>query len=390
MLFHFGADSAKEGLRIGCDSVRRTAHLAMTSLSSRILETLRAHSGAQWACLLVSSVVFAAVLEALHVSAALLIGPMIAGVIVASTIGRIRVPDTVFATTQGIIALMIARAMPVSIVDEVAMQWPVFGLGVMSTIVMAALVGWGLARWQVLPGTSAIWGSAPGGAASMTILAEAYGADVRLVAFMQYTRVFCVTSVASLIASAAGQHHAATAILWFPPVDWWSFAATLAVASLGLISAKVFHIRAGAVLLPLIVGAVLSNTGVMHIELPPWFLAVSYALLGWSIGLRFTRESVTHCARALPRVLGAILLLIAACAVMGQLLAKAAGVDPLTAYLATTPGGLDVAAIIASDSDVDVPFVLSMQFVRILIVLVTGPALARFLAGRAAEPSKAA
>jgi uncharacterized membrane protein AbrB (regulator of aidB expression) len=36
-----------------------------------------------------------------------------------------------------------------------------------------------------------------------------------------------------------------------------------------------------------------------------------------------------------------------------------------------------------------VPFVLSMQFARILIVLVTGPALARFLAARS-EQSKAA
>ena len=363
----------------------------MTVLTSRALEALRSHDGARWACLLVSSIVFAAALEALHLSAALLIGPMIAGVIVASTLGRIRVPDTVFAATQGIIACMIARAMPVSIVDEVAMQWPVFTVGVMSTIVMAAVVGWLLTRWKVLPGTSAIWGSAPGGAASMTLLAEAYGADVRLVAFMQYLRVLCVTSVASLIASLAGQEdHVAVATVWFPAVDWFSFAATLAVASLGVISAKVFRIRAGAVLLPLIVGTVLSNTGVMHIELPPWFLAISYALLGWAIGLRFTRESIAHCARALPRVLAAILLLIAACGVVGQLLAKAAGVDPLTAYLATTPGGLDVAAIIASDSDVDVPFVLSMQFARIVIVLVTGPSLARFLAGRSAEQSKAA
>jgi membrane AbrB-like protein len=359
------------------------------TLSSRALKALRSHAGAQWACLLALSIAFAAALEALHVSAALLIGPMIAGVIVASTAGRIRVPDTIFAATQGIIACMIARAMPASIVNEIAMQWPVFALGVLSTIVMAAVVGWMLTRWQVLPGTSAIWGSAPGGAASMTLLAEAYGADVRLVAFMQYTRVLCVTSVASLVASAAGQQNPPAAIVWFPPVDWLSFAGTLAVASLGVISAKVFHIRAGAVLLPLIVGAVLSNTGVMHIELPPWFLAVSYVLLGWSIGLRFTRESVAHCARGLPRVLAAILLLIAACAVFGQLLAVAAGVDPLTAYLATTPGGLDVAAIIAADSDVDVPFVLAMQFARILVVLVTGPSLARFLAGRSAEQSKA-
>ena len=362
----------------------------MTSLFSRFPKAFRSYAAVQWACLVVCSIVLAAALEAMHLSAALLIGPMIAGVVVASAGGHIRLTDTVFAGTQGFIGCMIARAIPVAIVHEAAMQWPVFVAGVMSTIVMAALVGWLLTRWRVLPGTSAIWGSAPGGAAAMTVLAEAHGADIRLVAFMQYLRVLCVTSVASFIASAAGQQHPATAVIWFPAVDWLSFAETLAVASLGLISAKVFRIRAGAVLLPLIVGAVLSNLGVMRIELPPWFLAACYALLGWAIGLRFTRESIAHCARAFPRVLAAILLLIAACAVVGQLLAKAAGVDALTAYLATTPGGIDVAAIIATDSDVDVPFVLSMQFARILIVLATGPSLARFLARRSEQQSKAA
>jgi uncharacterized membrane protein AbrB (regulator of aidB expression) len=39
---------------------------------------------------------------------------------------------------------------------------------------------------------------------------------------------------------------------------------------------------------------------------------------------------------------------------------------------------------------VDVAFVLSMQFARIMIVLATGPSLARFLAGRSAEQNKAA
>src|SRR5262249_38065209 len=152
---------------------------------------------------------------------------------------------------------------------------------VMSTIVMAALVGWVLTRWRVLPGTSAIWGSAPGGAAAMTVLAEAHGADIRLVAFMQYLRVLCVTSVASLVASMSGHEHPPVTVIWFPAMDWFSFAETIALASLGLISAKVFRVRAGAVLLPLIVGAVLSDTGVMRIELPLWFLATCYAFLGW-------------------------------------------------------------------------------------------------------------
>jgi len=35
-----------------------------------------------------------------------------------------------------------------------------------------------------------------------------------------------VTSVASLVASTAGHEHAAVTIVWFPAVDWFSFADT--------------------------------------------------------------------------------------------------------------------------------------------------------------------
>jgi uncharacterized membrane protein AbrB (regulator of aidB expression) len=71
-----------------------------------------------------------------------------------------------------------------------------------------------------------------------------------------------------------------------------------------------------------------------------------------------------------------------------MILVKVADVDPLTAYLATSPGGLDAVSIIATDSDVDVPFVLSMQFMRIMVVLAIGPWLARFLAGRQTKQSQ--
>ncbi|HUO98599.1 MAG TPA: AbrB family transcriptional regulator, partial [Rhizomicrobium sp.] len=67
----------------------------------------------------------------------------------------------------------------------------------------------------------------------------------------------------------------------------------------------------------------------------------------------------------------------------GLVLTKIAGIDPLTAYLATSPGGADSVAIIAASSKVDAPFVMSMQMARFAAVLATGPALARFLAGRA-------
>ena len=73
---------------------------------------------------------------------------------------------------------------------------------------------------------------------------------------------------------------------------------------------------------------------------------------------------------------------MAVCGLLALLLVHAAGIDPLTAYLATTPGGMDAVAIIAASSNVDIAFVMALQAVRFLIVLIAGPPLARFIAKR--------
>ena len=85
---------------------------------------------------------------------------------------------------------------------------------------------------------------------------------------------------------------------------------------------------------------------------------------------------------ALPQVLLATFILIAVCGALAFILVRAAGVDPLSAYLATSPGGMDTVAIIAASSTVDVSFVMALQTVRFAIVLFAGPPLARFIAQR--------
>ena len=57
------------------------------------------------------------------------------------------------------------------------------------------------------------------------------------------------------------------------------------------------------------------------------------------------------------------------------------GIDPLTAYLATSPGGLDTVAIVAAASDnVNLSFVMALQTARFVFVLLFGPAIARLVA----------
>jgi membrane AbrB-like protein len=142
-------------------------------------------------------------------------------------------------------------------------------------------------------------------------------------------------------------------------------------------------VSGGSFLLPMFGGMAVVQSGLMPLSLPPWLLALSYAAIGWVIGLRFTPAILTHAARVFPRVFAAIIALIATCGLAAWALVIFAGIDPLTAFLATSPGGADSVAIISASTNVDVAFIMSMQMARFLLVLFTGPALARLLSGPA-------
>ncbi len=347
--------------------------------------SLGQHGGhIQWSLLLFLSILTTIALELLHLPAALLLGPMLAAIAVAAGEASVRVPQLPFILAQGVIGCMIARSLSPSILGEMVHDWPVLLATAISIIVAANGLGFVLARQQVLPGTTAIWGSSPGAAMTQVLMASAYGGDMRLVAFMQYLRIVLVAGFASGVARIwiVPGSMAVAAPDWFPPVAWLNLIETLGVGWASALAAQHLRMPAGALLAPLIVAATLQGTGMLTIELPPWLLAVSYALVGWSIGLHFTRPILVHAGRALPKVLLSILMLMAICGIFAAILTWVADVDPLTAYLATSPGGADSIAIIAVSSKVDLPFVMALQTARFLLVAVTGPSISRFVLKR--------
>jgi uncharacterized protein len=341
-----------------------------------------------WPLLIAITVPVTALLLWLHAPAALMLGPLVAGIAFASFGGQVRSHVSIFAVAQGIVGCLIAKMVPLSIVGDILGHWVLFSSGVVSVLAASCLLGWLMTRLQMLPGTTALWGISPGAASVMTFMAEAYGADIRLVALMQYLRIFLVAGIAALVARLFGvsSSYGAAAIVWFPEVQAVPLAETLALAIVGPAIARVARIPAGAFLVPMVAGIALAHFGWMTIELPTWLLAISYALVGWNIGLRFTRPLLIHCARALPRIVACTLILIAICGGIAAMFVLVAGIDPLTAYLATSPGGSDSIAIIAASTDCDVSFVMAMQTVRMIAVLLLAPALTRFVAERVHVP----
>lgn len=346
---------------------------------------------ARLAALLAGSAALAALLEGLGLPAGLLLGPMIAAIVLASRDRGITVPPPLFQAGQAIVGILIARSITAAILRTVAGDPWLFGGITAATLGIAVAIGWLLARWQVLPGSVAVWGSMPGAATAMTLMARDAGADWQLVAVMSYLRVVCVAGTASVLAAVIAGHVGAHAAGggWFPPIDAVRLGETVAIALAGAVGARWIGLPAAALLGPMALAAELGIAGLATPQLPGWLLTPAYALVGWRIGLSFTPEVARTAIRAAPRLLVTTGALMLFCAGLAVLLAHWTGKDMLTAYLATSPGGADSVAIIASSTPVDVPFVMAMQVLRFLAVLVVGPPLARAIAARFPDRDKA-
>lgn len=334
---------------------------------------------AQWTLLLFASILLGALFHYFHVPAALLLGPMIVGVVMGLSGATLRINKRFFLLAQAVLGCMIAQSLSPSILTPLLQDWPIVLAVLVLTLAASGLSGFLLVRFSHLPGPTGAWGSSPGGASAMVAMAGDFGADVRLVAFMQYLRVLFVATAAAIVARIGlGDTAHSVELLWFPPLNQ-GFWVTLGVMFAGAWLGTRLRIPSGALLLPALVGAALHSTGVALLQVPEWLLALAYALIGWSVGLRFTRPVFLLALRTLPQMIISIIGLMLLCGGLAWMLTRVLHIDLMTAYLATSPGGLDTVAIIAAGSRVDIAFVMALQTLRLFTILLTGPALARFI-----------
>ncbi len=336
----------------------------------------------RWLALIALSAFISALWGSIGLPAALLLGPMIAGILFGVNDLQLNVPRWPYVGAQGAIGAMVAASITPSILATLGHDALLFSVVTASTLLGAAALGWIISRTGLIPGATAVYGISPGAASAMVMLGEAEGADARLVAFMQYSRVLLVALAAALVARfwAGAAHLSSSAVSWLAPVNWTSLAWVALLGALGQFIASRLRLQAWALLGPMLLLAALHAAGWIAIDLPRWLLAAAYAFLGWRIGLGFHREALHHAKQALPAIAGAGLCLIAFCGLLAWCLVRFAHVDALTAYLATSPGGLDTVAIIAASAPrVNLPFVLALQSVRLFFVIGLAPTLTRLV-----------
>lgn len=352
-------------------------------MTAPAVPTSRSFQLMNWCGLFLLAAGISQLLTLVNFPAAALLGSMLAGVCFAVSGYERKFWRPLFLLAQGVAGCLIATNLTPVILVSVAGNWPILLLSVSATLLFSFGISWGLRYFGKVSAETAIWAAMPGMSSAMVIIACERNADGRVVALVQYIRlatvVMAVTLVSHLFATPAEVISNAS-LFHFSPIAFSALCSTLTIAALGPLAARYMgFLPAAAMMVPLMVGALLSASNIYHMTLPVWVLNLAFAVIGLEVGLKFTREILLKLFRMIPLALAASLLLIGLSALFSLLLSYLMKVDLLTAFLATVPGSIDSVAIVAIASHVDVTFVLALQTVRMFVVVLGAPFFVRQL-----------
>jgi hypothetical protein len=315
---------------------------------------------------------------------------MVSAIVLAQFHGRQKLGRPIVMAAQALLGCRIGMAISPDLLQAALGYLPTLFALTLIVILMTVALAIVVSRAGWFPDGTAVWGLSPGAASAMVLLAEMNGSDPRIVAVMQYLRVVAAALIAILVGTLIGSPEAhadgipttGPGVVWFPPIDGIAFIETLALALLGALAAWLSGRAVAVLFVPMLGGALLQMTGLGRLELPAFLMAAAFAVIGWNIGLKFTRASLATSMELMPRIVLVITAMIALCGVLSTVLSWALGVDALSAYLALSPGGLDSVIVIATSTHVDLPLVLGAQIVRLIVVMLVAPPLARFVVRR--------
>lgn len=343
----------------------------------------------RWLLLAVLTVAGTAAMTALAVpSPALFAGLFVAAALALTGLGPARVARPITSGGQAVIGVVIGLLARPDTLASVAAQWlPVLLISLGTLLVsMAAGLLMGLQR-GVTPLTGMLAQTA-GGASGLVAISRELGGDERVVAVIQYLRVGLVTAtmpvVATLVYGARPGSPGESGSTPVTDAPWWvGLVVTAVCVAVGVPLGRLARVPAGSLLGPMVVALAASLSGLSFgASVPMLLVGVAYAVIGWQAGLRFTRQALSTVARVLPLATVLILTVVVVSAGLGLLLSHFTGMTLLEGYLATTPGGVYAVLATAISSGVDVTSVLAVQVLRVILMLLVAPWLARLVGRR--------
>lgn len=306
----------------------------------------------------------------LHVPLAWMIGPMVATAAASAAGLDLAAVPAGRQIGQAVVGVAIGLRMTPAVLAGTLSLAPaivVATLGVVAVTTAAAFLLRPLAR---VDARTAFFATAAAGMADMALVARRHGGDPDAVATVHAIRVFVVVLLVPVLVVAFGTGGGVedVAVGGAQPAAWLLLLPGAVLCALALTPLGFPN--------PWLVGPMFGAAAFAALEpfraAVPWLaLVVAQLAIGIALGVRFRRESLARLPRVALAGLAVALVLVAAAASGGALLAAATGLPFAAAFLAVAPAGITEMVLTAKIMRLDATAVTAFQIVRIAVIAAT-------------------
>ncbi|NEQ84730.1 MAG: AbrB family transcriptional regulator [Moorea sp. SIO2I5] len=311
-----------------------------------------------------------------------LVGPLLVGVSLAFVKGSPRPLPAQFLTLgKAIIGVFSAsRFSPDTLVLAGNYAVPLLGC-ILITACLSILNGFVLWRLAGVDRFTSFLGTIPGSASNIVAISEDLGAEPVSVAILQYTRMMLIALLAPSVANWLATENAmeAPASLISVPVAqpelgsiqplWSNLLFLVGCCSLGTLLGRWLRLPASAFLGSFLLGLTISWLFPHQFEVPRAAFSSALLLVGVSVGLRFSWQTVKSLWRVVLLEIGLIIILMLGCVAIGYEFHLVTHVDTMTALLGFVPGAIEAMVATATQLGGDTGTVVALQMTRQFLIL---------------------
>lgn len=307
-----------------------------------------------------------------------LFGPMAACLAAALAGMRLRGMGRVSVGARAVLGVAVGASLTPEVIARIpAMAWSV----ALVPLYIVCITAIGMPFFRRLGGydrATAFFAAMPGGAVDMVIFGQAAGGDARALSLIHATRVLVIVVLVPIVLTQVYGAPLSNPI-GAPAADVPArqLALMLAAAALGWWAAARVGLFGGAILGPMIVAGALSLAGLLQMRPPREAMMAAQFLMGLGIGVHYVGITWGEVRRTVSLAAAFMLVLALVAGIFTEVVVLSGLAEPVEGFLAFAPGGQAEMAMLAIIAGADLGFVVTHHIVRLVLVLLGAPLIAR-------------
>lgn len=304
-----------------------------------------------------------------------LLGSIIVGLIYGISIRTLNFSGQPFQLALGIIGVNIGLSVDQSLLLTLPIYIIPLILSIALTLAAGLWFGYLMYKWTDLDQKTAFFCCVPGGASEMISTSREYGADDRIVAALHIARITMFVLILPLVASffySTGIDF----VTYTNSSEWYQIIpVTLLIIGTAMLVQRYMKLPVGILLYSLIIAFFIGEWGVPGLLSPNWMIGAGQVLIGAMVGVRFDRETLKQLKKIGGSSIKILQLYLVLSFVLGGMIFLLTPLPFMTSILGTVPAGAAEMASTAFALNLDASLVISLQIIRLIVLLLLIPLL---------------